>query len=178
MAHASTSEQEVSWGNWSQFWHQKKLPRQPTTPPHLCYLLPSSCAGMELVWGTPLTCTPNGDMAYGETFIDAYIILVASLWCDYNLQECKKATHMQDRNTPAMICDTIQSLGLSVVVLFVYIAHLYWVKVHRFNVLLLLHGHYVTYGSYHDLQFRTWIYIAITCLKCFNSNSVAHLCTY
>ena len=39
--------------------------------------------------------------------------------------ECKKATHMQDRNTPAMICDTIQLLGLSVVVLFVYIAHLY-----------------------------------------------------
>ena len=92
--------------------------------------------------------------------------------------ECKKATHMQDRNTPAMICDTIQLLGLSVVVLFVYIAHLYWVKVHRFNVLLLLHGHYVTYGSFDDLQFRTWIYIAITCLKCFNSNSVAHLHTY
>ena len=62
----------------------------------------------------------------GETFVDALNhILVASLQCNYKLQECKKATHMQDRNTPAMICDTIQSLGLSVVVLSVYIAHLY-----------------------------------------------------
>ena len=64
-------------------------------------------------------------MAYGETFIDPLHHLVVSLQCNYNLQECKKATHMQDRNRPAMTCDTIQSLGLSVVVLFVYIAHLY-----------------------------------------------------
>ena len=54
MAHASTSKQEFFGGTGHNFDIRIIIPWQPTTTPHLCHLLPSSCTGVELVWGTHL----------------------------------------------------------------------------------------------------------------------------